>query len=84
MKEEQEIYQDYLKYNPKKPWLFGTQEHWENFFDGYEVGYQDAVAESQASLEKELGMDFENFPLDVDKHFAVMRKALQEYYKRKK
>ncbi|HBB38190.1 MAG: hypothetical protein UV82_C0007G0056 [Candidatus Magasanikbacteria bacterium GW2011_GWD2_43_18] len=84
MKEEQKIYQDYLKYNPKKPLLFGKQEHWENFLDGYEVGYQAAVEESQASLEKELGFDLKNFPFSVDEQFAVMRKALQDYYKSKK
>lgn len=84
MKSEQELFQEYLKFNPRRPLFFGKQEHWENFLDGYECGYEDAVEECHENWGKELGMDVENFPVDIDEQFEVVREALQQYYKSKK
>ncbi len=47
MKEENEIYKDYIKYNFNRPWFFGKEEHWKTYYEGYEMGYQDALRELQ-------------------------------------
>jgi hypothetical protein len=84
MKSENEIRKDYTKYNHNRPWLFGKEEHWKTYFEGYEMGYQDAAEESLNSLIKEVGMDLHNFPTNVDEQFKVMKSALQNYYADKK
>lgn len=80
MKKETEIYAEYIKYNPNKPMLIGKENHWKTYYEGYEMGYQDAIEERDQSWHKELGIDLEKFPLEVNEQFSVMRKALQEYY----
>ena len=83
-KTEKEIYNEYLKYNHRRPFLFGKESHWRTHYEGYEVGYEDGVEETQESWYKELGMDLEKFPVNVEEQFNVMKKALQEYYESKK
>lgn len=83
MKKENEIYEQYIKYNFNRPWFFGKEEHWKTYYEGYEMGYQDAAEESLNSLIKTVGMDLNKFPTDVDEQFDVMKKALQKYYEEK-
>lgn len=83
-KTEKEIYNEYLKYDFRRPFLFGKESHWRAHYEGYEVGYEDGVEETQESWYKELGMDLEKFPVNVDEQFNVMKKALREYYESKK
>lgn len=80
MKEENEVYKEYIKYNPNKPLLFGKEEHWKTYYEGYEMGYRDAAEESLNSLVKTVGMNLKKFPTNVDEQFDVMKKALQKYY----
>lgn len=82
MKTEDEIYQEYKRFY-LGPWLFGRNAHWKGYFEGYEMGYQDAIEECQKSLIKDLGIDLENFPTEVDEQFEVIKKALTEYYENK-
>jgi len=79
-KTETDIYKEYLEYNHKRPFLFGKEQHWRTHYEGYEVGHQDVVTETNDSWYKELGIDLKNFPINVDEQFSIMKKALQEYY----
>lgn len=83
-KTEKEIYNEYLKYNYRRPFLFGKESHWRTPYEGYEVGYEDGVEETQESWYRELGMDLEKFPVDIEEQFSVMKEALQKYYESKK
>ena len=83
MKEEKKIYEEYIKYNFNRPWFFGKEEHWKNYYEGYEMGYRDASEDSLNSMIKEFGMDLNNFPTNVDEQFKVMKEALQKYYNNK-
>ena len=83
MKEEKDIYEQYLKYSTNKPFLFGKEEHWKVYYEGYEMGYRDVAEESLNSLIKTLGIEVNKFPTNVDEQFDVMKKALQKYYKDK-
>lgn len=80
MKNEKEIYEEYVKYCHSKPLFFGKEEHWKNYCEGYEMGYRAAAEESLNSMNKELGIDLKNFPTNVDEQFKVMKEALQKYY----
>ena len=82
-KTEKEIYNEYLKYNHRRPLIFGKEEHWRTHYEGYEMGHEDGINETNNSWYKELGMDLEKFPINVDEQFDVMKKALQEYYTKK-
>lgn len=83
MKNKQKIHKDYLQYCTSRPTLFGKDQHWNAYFEGYEMGYQDASEESLNSFIKEMGMDLKDFPTDIDKQFEVMRDALLSYYANK-
>lgn len=83
MKEENEIYNEYIKCSVSKPMFFGKDDHWKAYQEGYETGYQDAIEESLKSFIKEFDMDLKNFPTEVDDQFNVMRKALKKYYQDK-
>lgn len=83
MKKELEIHNEYIEYSVTKPWFFGKGQHWETYYEGYEMGYHDAVEEVHNSWTKELGLDFDNFPVDTDKQFDVMKEALRKYYQSK-
>ena len=83
MKKEDEIYAEYNKYSTSKPLFFGKDDHWKSYYEGYEMGYQDAAKESLESFTKEVDMDPENFPTEVDEQFDVMKKALKKYYQDK-
>src|SRR5436853_162364 len=81
---ENEIYKQYIKYSVSKPLLFGKEQHWKAYFEGYEMGYRDAAEDSLKSLITSVGMDLQKFPTNVDEQFEVMKKALQKYYEEKK
>jgi len=81
-KTEKDIYKEYLKYNHRRPTFLGKENHWRTHYEGYEVGHEDGVAETTDSWHKELGMNLDKFPINVDQQFKVMKKALQEYYKK--
>jgi len=83
-KTEKEIYKEYLEFNHKRPLIFGKEQHWRAHYEGYEMGHHDGVTETNNSWYKELGMDTKNFPTNTDEQFAVMKKALREYYEKQK
>lgn len=81
MKDREKIYADYLKYYKGKIPFFLRETHWKIYYDAYKFGYEEAIEENKKNWYKTLGIDLSKYPLDVDKQFEVMRKALQNYYK---
>jgi len=84
MKKENDIYNEYIKYNPNKPMFIGKEYHWKTFYEGYEAGHQDAIEERDEAWSKELGLDVENFPLLIDEAYDVIKQALKDFYQNQK
>lgn len=81
MKTEEQIYEQFKEFYTG-PLIFGKDEYWTGYLNGYEMGYQDAIEENTNSWYRELGIDVQRYPTGTAELFDTLKHATQEFYKK--